>query len=263
MTGSAAKVRFEDAKRRTIASYERELERHRRREGWLREAVAREEALLRQKDELIQRLAILSKESDHRLLNGLQMIVSLLSIQSRESNNAEVASQLLIAANRVGALSRVHRHLHALEEMESVAFKPFLEKLCRDISGIASNERDERAIVVDGTEIRIPAATAIPLGFIASELITNAIKYAHGNIRVRLAITPEGACELSIVDEGPGLPAGFDPAASAGLGMKIVTSLVRQIGGELHVQPGPNDSGSCFKITCPAPETRAIGTLFD
>ncbi len=95
-------VTFESPEHRTVASYERELIR-------LREALARDEALLRQKDELIQQREVLSKESDHRLLNDLQMIVSVLSLQSRASANAETASQLAIAANRIAMIGRVHQ----------------------------------------------------------------------------------------------------------------------------------------------------------
>ena len=98
---------FESRERRTVASYKRELIRHRRTESGLREALAREEALLGQKDALIQQQAVLRQEADHRLLNGVQMVVSLLSLQGRASENAEVASQLAVAANRVATIARV------------------------------------------------------------------------------------------------------------------------------------------------------------
>ena len=81
---------------RTVESYERELTRRRRTEIQLREALAREHALLRKKDAMIQQMAVLRQESDHRLLNGAQMIISLLSLQGRASKNAEVSSQLAV-----------------------------------------------------------------------------------------------------------------------------------------------------------------------
>ena len=112
-------------------------------------------------------------------MNGLQFITSLLTIQSRATQNTEAAAQLTIAANRVAAIERVHRHLHALDHVKSVEFKKYLESLCHDLSGMASSESPGSVLVVDGTELRIPAVTGIALGFIASELITNAIKYAE------------------------------------------------------------------------------------
>ena len=99
--GTPPSTLFRSPGRRTVARYEQELRRHRRTESGLREALAREEILLCQKDELIQNQAVLSQESDHRLLNGVQMIVSLLSLQGRASENAEVASQLAAAADRI------------------------------------------------------------------------------------------------------------------------------------------------------------------
>ena len=179
-------VIFESRERRTVASYKRELIRHRRTEIGLRQALAREEALLCQKDELIQQQAVLSQESDHRLLNGMQMIVSLLSLQSRASTNAEVASQLAAAADRIATIGRIHHRLHSFDGVQTFALKQYLEDLCRDFSMMLSAERPMRVIVVEGIEITLPAVTAIPLGFIANELITNAAKYGTGRITVRL-----------------------------------------------------------------------------
>jgi two-component sensor histidine kinase len=247
-TVPAANVASGDPDRRTIANYERELTRHRRTEIGLRQALVREEALLLQKDELIQQQAVLSQESDHRLLNGLQMIISLLSLQSRASENAEVASQLATAADRVAAIGRIHRRLQSLDGAQVFALKQYLEDLCRDLSMMLSGERPERAIVVDGIEIKQPAGTAIPLGFIANELITNAVKYGAGKITVRLEANPPQGYALSVANEGAGLPKGFDPAARKGLGMKIIRSLVERIGGELRIGRGDNDQGAQFTV---------------
>ena len=207
---------FESRESRTVASYERELKRerirHRRTETKLREALAQEEVLLHQKDELIQQQEILSKESDHRLLNDLQMIVSLLSLQSRVSTNAEVASQLATAADRVATIGRIHRRLHSLDGVQTFALKQYLEDLCRDFSMMLSSEdHPERVIIVEGIEIILPAATAIPLGFIANELITNAAKYGKGQITVSLESNPGKRYALSVSNGGPSLPEGSIP----------------------------------------------------
>lgn len=229
-----------------IALYEEELDRHRKTEAKLKESLRRESDLLRQKDDLILQKDTLRRESEHRLLNGLQLITSLLAAQSRTTGNAEAAGQLTNAANRVATLARIHHHLHTLESTESVEFKRFLEKLCDDLARMALGERPDRTLVVEGTEVQIPSVIAVPLGFIACELITNSIKYAKGRIEVRLQGTP-GRCALSITDDGPGLPQGFDPAATTGLGMKLIPALVKQIGGELEI--GKGHCGQGTKIT--------------
>jgi two-component system, sensor histidine kinase PdtaS len=242
---------FESHERRRVASYERELSRYRRLEIVLRQTLAREEALLCQKDELIQQQALLSQESDHRLLNGMQMIVSLLSLQSRVSANSEVSSQLAAAADRIATIGRIHHRLHSLDGVQTFALKQYLEDLCRDFSLMLKSEGPERVIVVEGIEITLPAVTAIPLGFVANELITNAAKYGTGRITVGLAIDPGRGYALSVANDGPGLPEGFDPAASKGLGMKIIRSLVGRIGGELRFGRGDRNQGAQFMVLFP------------
>jgi two-component system, sensor histidine kinase PdtaS len=239
---------FERPERRTAASYERELTKHRRTESRLRQALAREETLLGQKDLLLQQQALMSQESDHRLLNGVQMIVSLLSLQGRASGNAEVASQLAAAADRIATIGRIHQRLHSLDGVQIFALKEYIEDLCRDFSVMLSAQRPERTIVVEGTEIELPAATAIPLGFIANELITNAAKYGAGQITVSLESNPGRGWALSVSNDGPGLPEGFDPTVRKGLGMRIIQSLVGRIGGELRIGRGCGNQGARFTV---------------
>jgi two-component sensor histidine kinase len=233
---------------RTIEICERELISRRHTEIQLREALAREQALLRQKDDLIQHQALLSQESDHRLLNGLQMIVSLLSLQGRASENAEVASQLAGAANRVATIGRIHRRLHSFDGMQTFAIKQYLHDICADFSTMLSSGRPERMVVVEGIDINLPAATAIPLGFIASELITNAVKYGTGRITVSLERNSEKKYALTVCNDGPALPDDFDPAQRKGLGMRIIRSFVKQIGGELRVGRGDCNQGTRFTV---------------
>jgi two-component sensor histidine kinase len=234
---------------RTAASYERELERYRRAETQLREIIALDESLLRQKDEMIQNQELLSRESNHRLLNDLQMIVSLLSQQSRASADTEAASQLTAAADRVAMIGRIHRRLHSFDGARTVAFKQFLDDLCRDFSALLSSEqRGRRDIVVEGIEINLPTVTARPLAFIANELITNAAKYGKGRITVRLESNAGSGYALSVSNDGPALPDGFDPAACKGLGMRIIRSFVERIGAELRIGRGDSNQGARFTV---------------
>jgi two-component sensor histidine kinase len=209
---------------------------------------AREQVLLQERHELSQRQVMLAQEFEHRLINGLQIIVSLLSMQSRLATTPEAADQLTIAARRVSALGRVHRRLHLLDHEDHVEFKGYLQSLCEDLSGLLFQEASGYAIVVEGAKVDIPATLAIPLGFIVNELITNSAKYAAGHVTVRIDAPSPTDRSLSVVDSGPGLPAGFQPTDSRGLGMKIVLSLVAQIGGELRIRQGDNGCGACFTV---------------
>ena len=180
----------------------------------LRRGARREEALLSQKDELIRQQAVLSQESDHRLLNGVQMIVSLLSLQGRASKNAEVASQLAAAADRIATIGRIHQRLHSLDGVQIFALKQYLDDLCRDFSMMLSASVPSGSSSSRGSKSSLPAVTAIPLGFIANELITNAAKYGTGRITVSLESNLETGYALSVSNDGPGLPEGFDPTAA-------------------------------------------------
>src|SRR6476620_9748482 len=214
----------------------------------LQAALAREQMCLQEKDVLAQRHVMLAQEFEHRLINGLQLIVSLLSLQSRTATTTEAAEQLTIAARRVAALGRVHRRLHLLDHQDTVEFKEYLQNLCEDLSGLLVQDGSGYAIVVEGAKIEIPTAMAIPLGFIVNELITNSAKYAEGHVTVRIEATSPIDRSLSVVDDGPGMPAGFKPEDSKGLGMKIALSLVQQIGGTLSILPGDNGRGTRFLV---------------
>lgn len=234
---------------RSVASYERELIQHRSTEHQLREALDREEVLLRQKVETIQQQELLNRESEHRLLNDLQLIISLLSLQSRASQNAEAASQLAIAADRIATIGRVHRRLHSFDGLQTVAFKQYLEDLCRDFSTMLfSPEHPEQVIVLEATDLKLPASSGIPLGFIVNELLTNAAKHGNGRIMVKLEPVAERGYALSVVNDGPALPDDFDPAASTGLGMKIIRSLIGRINGELVIGCGDQNQGARFTV---------------
>src|SRR5271166_2449444 len=173
-----------------LESGRKEVDRLNRMEAELREALSRERVLLDQKDELIRHKDLMSRESDHRLINGLQMVSSLLSLQSRQTQNAKAAEQLKIAANRVATIGSVHKRLHALDHVRTVELKQYLEDLCQDIRGILPNETGEHNLAIEGVALEVPTAIGIPLAYIVSELVMNSAKYASGKITVRLGLKP-------------------------------------------------------------------------
>jgi two-component sensor histidine kinase len=220
-------------------------------------ARMREQFLLSERHTLSQRHALMAREFEHRLINGLQMISSMLSLQSHTAS-AEAAEQLTIAANRVSALGRVHHRLHVLDHEDKVELKQYLQLLCLDLSEMLFRNQHGPDVVVVGTKVEIPTKFAIPIGFIINELVTNAAKYASGYVTVRISSVSDHH-SLSVVDDGPGLPEGFLPEKSKGLGMKIVTSLVTQIGGQLRFEAGDNGRGTLFTVNFQAPKGKANG----
>jgi two-component sensor histidine kinase len=219
----------------------------------LQASHAREHALRKKTRAVLQRQEMLAEEFEHRVTNGLQLIASLLSLQSRAMPTPEATIQMNIAARRVVALGSVHRRLHPLDQPENVEFKEYLIDLCDDLSDLLTHNRTDAAITVEGTKVEIPSSLASTLGLITNELITNSVKHANGNITVRLEKSTSAAYSLSVLDDGPGLSAAVEAAAkSKGLGMRLVLWLATQIGGHLEIIPRDDGHRACFKVTfCP------------
>ena len=194
----------------------------------------------------VSEAALMAKEIDHRVMNSLQFVAGLLSMQSRSLDDHEAVGHLQLAANRVAAVAQVHRHFFA-EGADQTSCLTFLKRLCADLRSILGRE-----ISVVGDEGNIPTTSVQPVGLIVNELVTNAAKHGQGVIEVHYEIGADRHA-LIVSDEGRYLPTDFDPAqASQSLGMRIVRSLAGQLGGELTSGHRP-DGGSCFKVSFPAP----------
>jgi two-component sensor histidine kinase len=188
----------------------------------------------------------LAQEIDHRVMNSLQFVSTMLAMQSR-SPGSDVAGQLEVAANRVATVARVHRHFSAGIVGDGIDCLPFIKRLCDDLSGVLGT-----TITVEGDDEDVSARTMQSVGLIVNELVTNAAKHGDGPIAVSYVAKGDRRT-LTVSDEGEGLPPGFDPkTANIGLGMKVVSLLAKQLGGDLTAVPGPQGRGSTFCVTFPA-----------
>jgi two-component sensor histidine kinase len=141
----------------------------------------------------------------------------------------------------VAAVARVHRNFYS-SDTEQVSCLTFLSRLCADLSEICGVE-----VEVTGDEGSVPTTWIQPIGLLTNELVTNAAK--HGAGKVVVIYKADGAArELSVCDQGEGVPGNFDPAASSGLGMKVVSLLAKQLGGKLAVRQNPAGKGACFQV---------------
>ncbi|MXO75739.1 hypothetical protein GRI40_10970 [Altererythrobacter aerius] len=193
-------------------------------------------------DELAEATA---REIDHRVMNSLHFVSGLLKMQSRSSDVGDGSLHLKSAANRVASVAQVHRHFYADGDKE-VSFIAFLRRLCDDLGSVL-----DRQIVVDGDEGVVPANSIQAIGLITNELVTNSAKYGSGMIDVTFRISDD-LNKLIVCDEGRGLPAGLDPYAStAGLGMRVITSLATQLQGTLTAGPRENGKGACLTVAFP------------
>ncbi|MDP9109671.1 MAG: GAF domain-containing protein [Pseudomonadota bacterium] len=184
---------------------------------------------------------LMAKEVDHRVMNSLQFVSGLLSMQSRSIKDADAVGHLQLAANRVAAVAQVHRHFYA-EAADRASCIAYLRRLCADLETIL-----DRKIRVRGDEGDIPTTSVQPVGLIVNELVTNAAKHGQGLIDVHYSIQPAQRT-LIVSDEGRDLPKDFDlTAASQSLGMRVIASLAKQLGGVFTSGHRP-DGGSCFKV---------------
>jgi two-component sensor histidine kinase len=191
---------------------------------------------------------IMAGENDHRTMNSLQFVASLLNLQSRAVDSTEAAGQLTAAANRVSAVARVHRTFAAEPSAERLPILGYLRRLCGELADIL-----ETAVEIEGIEASIPTEQILALGLIANELVTNAKKHGAGTIKVTFRTRGRGEYELCVLDQGPGLPRGFAPDrhAAGSLGMKLVALLVNQLDGRLLAGANPAGRGACFTVAFP------------
>ena len=192
---------------------------------------------------------VLLREIYHRVKNNLQIVQSLLRLGSRELA-AEQREPFENAVRRIGAMARVHTLLYNSPDLASIDFRIYLDELLKELSEAFGG--DERGIeaVLDGEPMRVPLDTAVPLAFIAVELLTNSYRHAFpdgrgGRITVELR-RDEPFGLVRIADDG----IGFDRATAPKrrLGLTIVRKLVQQIGGGIEEDQG---GASSFLIRFP------------
>ncbi len=187
---------------------------------------------------LAQERALLLREVNHRVSNSLQLIASLLQLQSRGSST-EVKDALLEAHNRVLAVAKVHRSLYTSDNVQSVALHRYLEALTADIQSAAGDDSDGAPLTLECDPIEIEPDRAVAVGVMVTELILNARKHAYpessGPIRVRLQAAEPHQSILSVEDDGVGF-AEDKPPEGSGLGTIIVKAMSQKLGAEIHYE---------------------------
>ena len=151
------------------------------------------------------------------------------------------------ARHRVTTVANVHDHLHRSAEDDKASVAQFLTDLADALSQNRSAHLEAIAVEADAT--KLPSEKVMALGLAVNELVANAIKHGDAN---RIAIgfkTKDDHAVLRVTDDGPGLPADFDPKASKGLGMRVLNSLAQQLHGTLMHEKG--SQGTSFTIRFP------------
>ncbi|MGZ3218296.1 sensor histidine kinase [Paracoccus sp. T5] len=187
--------------------------------------------------------SLMFSELQHRISNNLSTVAALLRLQSQQLAD-ETARQALIASQtRIRSISLLQRRLHS-PDRQMLDAADYLREVAGDVVEVAGTGQVALSFQMDS--LPLPPDAAVPLGLIASELIMNAIEHGatvSGGTPVRIALSVRGVTEqgrtaaiLEIADEGRGLPAGFDLAASDSLGLIVARQFATALNGELRLE---------------------------
>ncbi len=190
------------------------------------------------------------KEVHHRIKNNLQVISSLLFLQSTYTADQNVIKLLQESQGRVKSIALIHEKLYRTPELGKIELPEYIRDLVTDLQHTYGVGKDAVSIEVDVDNVSIEIDTAIPCGLIVNELVSNALKYAfpnggHGRVLVHIQQIGPKKFALTVEDDGVGMPADFDVRKSRSLGLKLVSDLARQLDGRVETI---GNHGTAFRI---------------
>jgi PAS domain S-box-containing protein len=205
----------------------------------------------RQLKSSIREKEVLLREIHHRVKNNLQVISSLLALQSRQEESTDVVQALQDCERRVQTMALVHNKVYHSADLARIDFAEYLDEM---VTGLIDAYR------IDGSQIKLETGLesvvlgidqAIPCAQVTSELVSNSIKHAfpdsrQGTLRVGLRLLDDRRAELVVSDDGVGLPEQIDADSPGSLGLWLVSALTRQLGGEISRD---SSSGTTFTLT--------------
>ncbi|MBN1135164.1 MAG: GAF domain-containing protein [Anaerolineae bacterium] len=218
---------------------QRELAERKRAEEQLKTSLAEKEVLL--------------KEVHHRVKNNLQVISSLLHLQSKQIEDPETLSMFLESQYRVRSMALVHERLYQSEDLSGVDAAEYFRDLASYLHRSYGATAGQVSLKVDVDPVPLGIDAAIPCGLIISELVSNALKHAfpggrQGQILVQLHLGQGSQCALVVSDDGIGLPEELDLETTESLGLHLVNRLVAQIEGSVDLD---RSGGTTYRIAFP------------
>ena len=183
---------------------------------------------------------VLLKEVHHRVKNNLQIISSLLDLQSEYIGDEESRAFIRESQSRIRSMALIHQKLYQSERFAFVDFREYIEELVEDLFVSYARGPQQVRLNVSVGDVTLGMDEAIPCGLIVNELVSNSMKHAFpggrkGTLTVSCHAGETGEIALTVADTGVGMPPGFDCGNAETLGLQLVTMLVRQLGGQLAI----------------------------
>ncbi len=180
---------------------------------------------------------VLLKEIHHRVKNNLAVISGLLDLQSVNTENEQAKLVMQESQHRISAIALIHQRLYQNENMGAIEIKSFVEDMYGQIATVFSTKDIKPKTILNLPNTFLDIDTAVPLGLIINELITNSFKYAFNRhnesaLKIELLETDNGQYMLTYQDNGPGLPQDYDFETGKTLGIKLIKLLSKQLSGK-------------------------------
>ncbi len=197
------------------------------------------ERLQRQTDELLLQKEMLLAEMQHRIVNSLQIIASILMLKAKAVTSVETREHLKDAHRRVMSIAAVQQHLHRSGIDDLIEIAPYLSKLCTSLAESMIGEDNPATIEVTADEGRVLSSSAVSIGLIVTELVINALKYAFppkkaGKVTVGYQVNGTD-WNLSVSDDGVGRPETGAAPTKGGLGTSLVNALAQQLDAKVKI----------------------------
>jgi two-component sensor histidine kinase len=191
-----------------------------------------------------QQKLLMMQEVHHRVRNSLQLVQSLLNSQAMQSSDAAAASQLRDGAARIHVIGAIHERL-SNGAVRDIDIQLYLQSLIEDLCAGFISSGSDRQIILESDVARWPPSDIPTLGLVLTELVTNALKYGEGTVRVHFRQKESGRAVLIVEDEGK-LPPHFDLSRNSGFGIRLIQALVEQRDGSLTIDPHVRHT--CFTV---------------
>ena len=243
VSSSAAPIQDASGKIEGVVLAFHDITERKRAEAALRASRERIEASLAEKN-------VMLKEIHHRVKNNLQVISSLVSLQTNDVSDSTMSGILADLTHRIRSMALVHEMLYQSVDMAQVAFDHYAQSLLCYLWRAHSAEASGIRLATELAPIALPVNTAVPCGLILNELVTNALKHAFdghrdGQVSVSLYGDAHRRVHLRVQDNGVGLPADMDWQTTGSLGLRLVNMLSQQIGATVNVS---NARGTTFLL---------------